>query len=47
MRGVDYAVENNTWIDEDRMVALGASYGGYVLTVFTGWILLTCYIDTW
>lgn len=36
MRGLDYVLANNVWMDSDRICAGGASYGGYVsLHVFS------------
>jgi dipeptidyl aminopeptidase/acylaminoacyl peptidase len=35
MRGLDYAIEHYPFIDQSRMCALGASYGGYM----ANWIL--------
>ena len=35
MAGVDYALEHNEWIDEDRMGVTGGSYGGYM----TNWVI--------
>lgn len=34
MKGLDYVLKSNEWIDAGRMCALGASYGGYM----TNWI---------
>lgn len=35
MAGLDAAIERNTWIDADRLVVTGQSYGGYM----TNWII--------
>ncbi|CAF1384219.1 unnamed protein product [Rotaria sp. Silwood1] len=34
--GLDYALENFSYIDPNRMVALGASYGGYMINWIAG-----------
>ncbi len=36
MNGLDYAIENYPFIDETRMAAAGASYGGYMMNWFEG-----------
>jgi dipeptidyl aminopeptidase/acylaminoacyl peptidase len=34
MKGLDYVLENNDFIDGDRIAAAGASYGGYMMNWF-------------
>jgi dipeptidyl aminopeptidase/acylaminoacyl peptidase len=36
MKGLDYVLENNEFIDPDRVAAAGASYGGYMMNWFAG-----------
>ncbi|MFC1563312.1 prolyl oligopeptidase family serine peptidase [candidate division KSB1 bacterium] len=36
MKGVDYVIENFDYVDEDRIAASGASYGGYMMNWFEG-----------
>lgn len=36
MMGVDYLLENNTFIDSTRMAALGRSYGGFMINWICG-----------
>jgi dipeptidyl aminopeptidase/acylaminoacyl peptidase len=36
MKGLDYALEKNPWLDGSRAVALGASYGGYMINWVNG-----------
>jgi dipeptidyl aminopeptidase/acylaminoacyl peptidase len=36
MKGLDYVVETNPFIDENRIAAAGASYGGYMMNWFAG-----------
>ena len=36
MKGVDWALKTYSWIDKDRMCALGASYGGYMVNWING-----------
>jgi len=35
MRGLDHAIEQHEWIDEDRLGVIGGSYGGFM----TNWIV--------
>jgi dipeptidyl aminopeptidase/acylaminoacyl peptidase len=35
MAGLDYVIEHNDWIDEDRLGVMGGSYGGYM----TNWVI--------
>jgi dipeptidyl aminopeptidase/acylaminoacyl peptidase len=35
MTGLDYVVEHNDWIDEERLGVMGGSYGGYM----TNWVI--------
>ncbi|KAI8319718.1 alpha/beta-hydrolase [Martensiomyces pterosporus] len=34
MKGLDYLISTRSYIDKDRLVALGASYGGYMMNWF-------------
>ncbi|KAF9425957.1 putative dipeptidyl-peptidase 5 [Podila epigama] len=36
MKGLDYVLENHKYIDETRIAALGASYGGYMMNWING-----------
>lgn len=36
MKGLDYALQKYTFLDQDRMGALGASYGGYMINWIAG-----------
>jgi len=36
MKGLDYALQKNTFLDGKRVVALGASYGGYMINWING-----------
>ena len=36
MKGLDYILENNDFIDANRIAAAGASYGGYMMNWFAG-----------
>ncbi|KAJ1940805.1 dipeptidylpeptidase, partial [Linderina macrospora] len=36
MKGLDYLIKHYDFVDKDRMVALGASYGGYMMNWFNG-----------
>jgi len=36
MKGLDYALANNAWMDRNRVAALGASYGGYMIYWIAG-----------
>ncbi|KAF9302643.1 hypothetical protein BGZ74_005052 [Mortierella antarctica] len=36
MKGLDYVLENHGYIDETRIAALGASYGGYMMNWING-----------
>jgi dipeptidyl aminopeptidase/acylaminoacyl peptidase len=36
MKGLDYVLEKNSFIDKDRICALGASYGGYMVNWMNG-----------
>jgi dipeptidyl aminopeptidase/acylaminoacyl peptidase len=36
MKGLDYALENYKWLDSDRVGALGASYGGWMINWING-----------
>jgi len=36
MKGVDYTLNHNSWIDANKMAALGASYGGYMINWING-----------
>ncbi len=36
MKGLDNVLSHHPWIDPDRMVALGASYGGYMINWIQG-----------
>ncbi len=36
MNGLDYVLENNDFIDKNRIAAAGASYGGYMMNWFAG-----------
>ncbi|KAJ1950744.1 dipeptidylpeptidase, partial [Linderina pennispora] len=36
MKGLDYLIQHYEFVDKDRMVALGASYGGYMMNWFNG-----------
>ncbi|MFC1553851.1 prolyl oligopeptidase family serine peptidase [candidate division KSB1 bacterium] len=36
MNGLDYVLENYDFIDEDKLAAAGASYGGYMMNWFEG-----------
>ncbi|KAF9178287.1 putative dipeptidyl-peptidase 5 [Haplosporangium sp. Z 767] len=36
MKGLDYVLENHAYIDQTRVAALGASYGGYMMNWFNG-----------
>jgi dipeptidyl aminopeptidase/acylaminoacyl peptidase len=36
MKGLDAALARNPWLDRDRMAALGASYGGYMINWING-----------
>jgi dipeptidyl aminopeptidase/acylaminoacyl peptidase len=36
MKGLDYAIENYKFLDKDRVCALGASYGGYMVNWIQG-----------
>ncbi|HHQ48788.1 MAG TPA: S9 family peptidase, partial [Acidobacteria bacterium] len=36
MTGLDYVLAANPWIDRDRMAALGASFGGYMINWIQG-----------
>lgn len=36
MKGLDYVLKENKWIDSNRMCALGASYGGYMINWMEG-----------
>ncbi len=36
MKGLDFVLANHRWIDPDRMAALGASFGGYMINWVQG-----------
>ncbi|MGE0760515.1 MAG: prolyl oligopeptidase family serine peptidase [Pirellulaceae bacterium] len=36
MKGLDYALEHYPWLDRDRLGALGASYGGWMINWING-----------
>jgi len=36
MKGLDFALAKYTWLDKNRVVALGASYGGYMINWING-----------
>jgi dipeptidyl aminopeptidase/acylaminoacyl peptidase len=36
MKGLDYALANYAWLDGDRVAALGASYGGWMINWING-----------
>lgn len=36
MRGLDYAVNNNDYIDQGRLAGLGASFGGFMINWING-----------
>jgi len=36
MAGLDYALDNNKWMNKDKICALGASYGGYMVNWIQG-----------
>jgi len=36
MKGLDHVLAHNKWIDEHRVAALGASYGGYMINWING-----------
>jgi dipeptidyl aminopeptidase/acylaminoacyl peptidase len=36
MKGLDYALQNHAFLDKDRVGALGASYGGYMINWIAG-----------
>lgn len=36
MKGFEYAIKTYPFLDEDRAVALGASYGGYMVNWIQG-----------
>ena len=36
MKGLDYALKRYGWLDEDRVAALGASYGGWMINWING-----------
>ncbi|KAI8595141.1 Alpha/Beta hydrolase protein [Dissophora ornata] len=36
MKGLDHVLENHAYIDQDRVAALGASYGGYMMNWING-----------
>lgn len=36
MKGYDYVLKTYPFLDEDRAVALGASYGGYMINWIQG-----------
>lgn len=36
MKGLDYVLAHNSWIDADRVGALGASYGGFMINWING-----------
>ncbi|KAG0264100.1 putative dipeptidyl-peptidase 5, partial [Mortierella polycephala] len=36
MKGLDHILENHAYIDQTRVAALGASYGGYMMNWFNG-----------
>ncbi|KAJ2724249.1 dipeptidylpeptidase [Coemansia sp. Benny D115] len=36
MNGLDYLIDKHSYVDENRMVAVGASYGGYMINWLNG-----------
>lgn len=40
MKGLDCALKNNLWLDPNRVCALGASYGGYMVRTVSRALLL-------
>jgi dipeptidyl aminopeptidase/acylaminoacyl peptidase len=36
MKGLDYALQNYSWLDENRLAGLGASYGGWMVNWING-----------